>query len=364
MSIAVEAAHTDRIEPPASTRQPEHDEAAPPTRDRGPGRDPFLDNAKFLAVVLVVVGHVWNNLRMLHGIEAGYLCIYLFHIPALVLVTGHLSRSGTELTSRRVQGIVATVVVPYVLFQLPYGPLADLAMIDASQPGLVSPAWLMWFLPALACWRLTAGVWRRMRAPVAVAVAVSLLGGATSEPALGLTEVLGLLPFFVLGLCLRPRHLDLLRTRAARLAAVVVLAAAVVACYLVTPMSDPRMEWIYWRSSYAQLGASWMEGGLVRLGLLAAGVLLAAAFLALVPRRRTWFTALGRNTMYGYLLHGFVILLALAFGVFDLPVAQTVPGAALVTVTAVLVACGLMSPPVQRAARPVVQPDLGWLWRR
>jgi len=327
-------------------------------------RDPLLDNAKVLAVGLVVVGHSWNNLRGLAPVEGGYLLLYLFHMPLFVLVTGYLSRGATTLTSSRAQRIVGGLVVPYLVFQSGYGVLADLASIEPARPGLVSPSWLMWFLAALACWRVTAPVWSHLRAPVAVAVLVSLLGGISSEGALALTQVLGLLPFFVLGLRLRPRHLEWLRTPRVRAAAAGVLVVAAVACYVRAPLSDQQMEWVYWRSSYAQLGVGWLEGGLVRLGLLLAGLVLAAAFLALTPRRRLWFTPLGAHTMYAYLLHGLVVLVALALGLFDLATAHPLLGVPATTAAAVLVAWLLMSRPVRHVMRPVVQPDLGAFWRR
>jgi fucose 4-O-acetylase-like acetyltransferase len=335
-------------------------EPAAPARTR----EPLLDNTKVLAITLVVVGHVWNNLRDLPVVEGGYLLVYLFHMPLFVLLTGYLSRSATTLTPRRAQRIAGGLVVPYLLFQSGYGVLADLAGITPAEPGLLTPSWLMWFLAALACWRVTAAVWPRMKAPVLVAVLLSLAGGVTSAGALALTQVLGLLPFFVVGLSLRPHHLRWLRRPRVRSAAVGVLGAAAVACYVRAPLSDQAMEWMYWRSSYAQLGTDWVEGGLVRLGLLAAGLVLAAAFFAVVPERPLWFTPLGAYTMYAYLLHGLLVLLAMALGLFDLAVAHPLVGVPVATAAAAATPLLLMAAPVRHVMRPVVQPDVGALWRR
>jgi fucose 4-O-acetylase-like acetyltransferase len=365
LSLAVptdQPSRTDRHDPPEHVPQTARAPQEPAPRTGG--RDAWLDNAKVLAILLVVVGHSWNNLRDLPLVEGGYLLVYLFHMPVFVLVTGYLSRGSTTLTPDRAQRIVGGLLVPYLVFQSGYGVLAGLAGIEPAGPGLVSPSWLMWFLAALVCWRLSAPVWRHMRAPVALAVAVSLAGGATSAGVLALTQVLGLLPFFVLGLCLRPHHLQWLRTRTARIGALGTFAVAAVACCALAPVSDRTMEWVYWRSSYDQLGQGWVEGGLVRLGLLLAGLVLAAAFLALVPRRQMWFTRAGAHTMYAYLLHGLVVLAALGLGIFDLAEADPLVGVPAVTLGAGLTAWLLMSHPVRRAMRPLVQPDLGALWRR
>jgi fucose 4-O-acetylase-like acetyltransferase len=361
-------AHVDRDHrtvrtPLRQQPEPHTTTASAPEAQSRPRRDPYLDNAKFLAVVLVVVGHFWNNLSNLPVVEAGYLWLYLFHMPAFVLVTGYLSRRSTTVTPHRARQIVAGLVVPYLLFQALYGVLGDVATIKSAEPGVLSPAWMMWFLAAVACWRLTAPLWERLRAPVVIAVLLSLVGGATTAGELALTQVLGLLPFFVLGLCLQPHHLTWLHSRAVRATAGVALAAAAVACWVVAPVTEMQVEWVLWRTSYDQLGAGWLEGGLARLGLLLVGLVLAAAFLALVPRRTMWFTPLGAHTMYAYLLHGVVVLAAMAVGVFDLPVVQTPAGVAVTTGVAAVTGWALMTHPVRRVTRRVVEPDLRWLWR-
>jgi fucose 4-O-acetylase-like acetyltransferase len=363
-SAAVDTALSASYSPPAAETPVASPPEASGSRVPGREREPLLDNAKVLAITLVVVGHVWNNLREVPLVEGAYLLLYLFHMPLFVLLTGYLSRNATTLTAERAQRIVGGLVVPYLLFQSGYGVLGDLAGIEPAEPGLVTPSWLMWFLAALACWRATAALWTRMRAPVVVAVLVSLVGGATSAGALALTQVLGLLPFFVLGLSVRPHHLRRLRTPRLRAAAVGVLTVTAVGCYVRAPLSDRGMEWVYWRSSYTQLGTDWVEGSLTRLGLLLAGVVLAAAFVALVPDRPLAFTPLGAYTMYAYLLHGLVVLAALALGLQDLAVAHPWVGVPMATVSAAALTGLLMTAPVRNVMRPVVQPDVRALWRR
>ena len=63
-----------------------------PTLDR----DPYFDNAKFLAVVLVVFGHAWEPLRGANvggrPLEAAQTLVYGFHLPAFIVMCGYFSR--------------------------------------------------------------------------------------------------------------------------------------------------------------------------------------------------------------------------------------------------------------------------------
>jgi fucose 4-O-acetylase-like acetyltransferase len=118
--------------------------------------------------------------------------------------------------------------------------------------------------------------------------------------------VLGLLPFFVLGLKATPERLELLRRRPARVAAVGVL----VGIWVLTTWTNAwaGTEWLYYRSRYDEMGyGDDLHALLTRLLVLALGTLGAMAFFALVPRVDGWFTRMGAWTLVVYLFHGFVI---------------------------------------------------------
>jgi fucose 4-O-acetylase-like acetyltransferase len=329
------------------------------TNASAPARDPFLDNVKFLAIVLVVIGHAWTELRASQTVEAAYLFLFLFHMPVFVVLTGFVTRTD-NLTPHRVQRLAVAVGVPYVVFSLAYRPVMDLGDGEPVHFDIVDPPWLMWFLMALLIWRLTAPVWQGMKGALAAAVLISLVGGVTSEPDFGLARVLGFLPFFVLGIRLRREHLDRLHTRPIQIASVLAFLLTAVVCFVVVPYV--RLEWTYWRSSYAELEVNFLAGAAVRLGLIVAGVLLTVAFLALVPRRALPFSRLGEYTMYAYLLHGFVIEAATWIGVPEIDGMASWRGGAITALAAALLTVLLMTPPMRTVFRPVVEPDLSRLW--
>src|SRR5581483_5260435 len=134
----------------------------------------------------------------------------------------------------------------------------------------------------------------------------SLLDGlADLGNTLALNRVLGFLPFFVLGLFLRPDHFDLLKRPLARvLGATVLLGGLTVAFFADRHMAT---DWTFRNNGNAHFHVDDLTGTLMRVGLLLASAVLTAAFLAIVPARRRWFTSLGAATLYAYLLHGFVI---------------------------------------------------------
>ena len=171
-----------------------------------------------MLVALVVVGHSWTLLPEPAWIDLTYDWLYLWHIPAFVLVTGYLSRRFTY-TPRNLRRLVTTVVVPYLVFEGLFAAFRVYVGGETLERLWLNPHWPMWYLAALFLWRLATPFFQRTQHPMAIAVAVSLVGGVWGIETLDLSRVMGLLPFFVAGVLVEDRHLEWLRTAVARRAA-------------------------------------------------------------------------------------------------------------------------------------------------
>lgn len=339
---------------PTLPRTPSATEAGATTPAAQP-RDPWFDNAKMALVTLVVVGHSWVLLPASPQRDHLYDFLYAWHVPAFVFVTGYLSRSFAY-TPARMWQLLRTVVVPYVVFE---GALALFRVYvggEHLQDLFRDPHWPMWYLSALFFWRLLTPVFRPLPGAVAVGVAVgvSLVAGAYAGDTLDLARVVGLLPFFVLGLHARREHLALLRTPLARVAGAVGLAGV----FWVTRFTDrfASTEWLYYRSRYALLDVSDTHAMVIRAVVLTVGLIGAASFLSLVPAVGGWFSRMGAWTLVVYLFHGFAIK-SLEYGGYPERIADH-PGAAFVVTTlgAIGLALLLASPPVASRLQHAVDP--------
>jgi fucose 4-O-acetylase-like acetyltransferase len=342
------------------------DKAAPARGDRpGRQRDAFFDNAKYLAIVLVAMGHAWEPLRSeSRTVTAVYMFVYAFHMPAFIVISGYFSR-GFDASPGRIKRLVTGLVVPYVVFETAYTLFTRWADGEPDRSvTLLDPLYLTWFLAALFIWRLTTPVWKAIRYPLPVALAVAAL--ATLSPSIGkdldLQRALQFLPYFVLGLCLKPEHFGLLRRREVRLAAAPVLLCGLVVAYWAVPRMD--YAWFFHRSSAEAFGVPSWYGPLMTLALFACSAVLAACFLALVPGRHTWFTALGAGTLYGYLLHGFFLQAANHWHWSDRAWPHSPLGSIAVSVVAAVLVTALCTAPVRRVFRFAMEPRMDWAFRR
>ncbi|WFB09581.1 acyltransferase family protein [Streptomyces sp. LX-29] len=354
--------------PPARVREaaPRPAEPAPPGKGQPKQRDAFFDNAKYLAIVLVAMGHAWEPLTDgSRAAEALYMTVYAFHMPAFILISGYFSRSF-DMRPDRLQRLITGVAVPYVIFELAYTLFKRWADDDPTYDfSLLDPWYLTWFLAALFVWRLTTPIWKLVRWPVPLALAIAVLASVSPDIGddLDLQRVLQFLPFFVIGLCMKAEHFQLMRRREVRLLSLPAFGCAVLVAYWAAPRMNSA--WFYHRDSVQELSAPPWTGPVMTLALFGCSMLLVVCFLSWVPRRRMWFTVLGAGTLYGYLLHGFLAKGSRFWGWFDEYAWLHKPlGEIAVSLIAAAVVTALCTPPVQRMFRWAMEPRMAWAFRK
>ncbi|MET8685612.1 acyltransferase family protein [Streptomyces sp. NPDC004732] len=345
----------------AASRPPKTAGTAKPAKQR----DSFFDNAKCLAIVLVAMGHAWEPLRGdSRAAAALYITVYTFHMPAFIVISGYFSRSF-DASPNRIKRLVTGIAVPYVVFEVAYTFFKRWAGGDPDYPiSLLDPWYLTWFLAALFIWRLTTPLWKIVRWPLPLALAIAVLASVSPDIGddLDLQRVLQFLPFFVLGLVLKPAHFQMVRRREARILALPVFAMALAFAYWAAPRMNAA--WFYRRDSAQELAAPGWSGAVMTIGLFGCSLVLVACFFAWVPGRRLWFTALGAGTLYGYLLHGFLAKGSRFWDWYDADWIHRPLGEITVTLLAGTVITLLCTPPVQRMFRFAMEPKMTWAFKQ
>ncbi|GAA0927502.1 acyltransferase family protein [Nonomuraea longicatena] len=325
-------------------------------------RDPYLDNVKFVLIALVVVGHSLVPTLNTASSRALYVFIYMFHMPLFVLISGYLSRNFWN-SNAKTNKLVDTFVIPYVIVELGYAGLRT-ALGQKWSLTIIDPAWLNWYLLALLFWRLSAPVWKRMRYPIPVSIAIYLFAGYSQISGdFSMDRFFGLMPFFVIGLVMQPEHFELLNRLWIKIVSAVTLVAAAAVSIFVA-IKDPSLKPFYFKHSYQDMDLSWWMGLGVRSGLLVCSLAMCFAVLALVPRGDTWYSDLGTRTLYAYLLHGIPVLIAKEMGWLAFPWLEGPLGTLAISSLMFALAIVLCLPETRTIFKWVLEPRLTWLYRR
>lgn len=339
-------------------------------------RIPLWDNARWVAVTLVVVGH--GILKLIGDSDsayATYLFIYLFHVPVFVAVSGYFSKSGQP-GPKQAKRLLSDIVLPYLIFETIW-TLVHWALSGELSLDYATASWTLWYLVALAIWRVALPYLVLLRYPLLIAVVVSIGAGYLSslDGTLSLARTLGLLPFFVFGWRLRQssltaRWLALPEAAVWRWRAAAIALFAAVAATFALGIDFWReiliRRFLLYDEQYSSFGFDEWWSGAVRLAVMVVAAALVIAFLVLIPRRRTFFTAWGTATMYIYLLHTFVLYPIREGGVLDDRTSPLWSPLWLIgmIVFSVLLSALLAQPFIRTVFRPLVQPPAGWMFRR
>lgn len=328
-------------------------------------RQAWIDQVRWAAILLVVAGHAVGLMRGRSDVAVVISnFLYIFHIPALVLLAGWASRTA-QAGGRGLSRIVWQLLVPYVIFQL----LAFLVnyWIDGVKPSwsFTSQTFGLWFLVALAGWRLLGPWFHGLRRPVAAAVGVALLAGLSPDTGgfLSLSRIAFFLPFFVVG----PYVVDqIARWRAnmrMRLMGAAVLAGSLGWVVLSGRGFDRTI--FFGRDSYQALGQGSLDGAVLRLGAMCLSLVLAVGFALVVPGRDNapgvfgrWAARAGRHTMFSYLIH--LPLLTVGGSIRWLHWGDPTLRVLVCLAAAGLLAVVTVTPPVRSIAQVLVDPRGAW----
>lgn len=361
---------------PASTRSTDAPAATRPTAPARPTaaaaaatkeRNPLWDNARLIIIGLVVFGHLIESMRGTAAVDVLYAAIYAFHMPAFMLISGFFA-SADRLSPKQLAG-TAQLLATWLVVEFAW--VAIRAMTgDAPFPQgfLVMPKWGAWFLLSLFAMRVLLPYLALLPHPLLVSVAVSLGGGLLLSvgPEFSVSRTLALLPFFVLGWAMRQRewHLRpwfLQPSPALRIAAAATLAAAVAAAALLVINPSFTWELLYWRRSYAAMQFGPLTGVALRGGMLVLAIAMTFALLVLTPRRQRWYTRLGENTLYVYLLH-VPLVTAIRDWRIDDRIAQMPFSTGVALALAIAITLLLSLPIVKRCTHLALEPR--WLFKR
>lgn len=281
-----------------------------PTTQHGThsARIPLYDNAKFVLIVSVVIGHMLKvcNLKRRRYARALFVFIYAFHMPLFIFL------SGLFVDRRR---LTWESTCKHALHYTALGMLAKL--IRAVVPWLMGEPFRFrlltergfpWFMFALAAYYLLAWLLRKQDfVKVGCAALVLALVAGYLKPIgtfLCLARIIVFFPFFWLGHALDPKDVaQLYQDRQIRHMCLAIVAVFALFCIVHTRVIWPYRKLFVGRYRYASVhvpGWRWLHRGLAYLISLVVG----AGVLGLVPTsQKKPVTLWGSRTLQVYLLH-------------------------------------------------------------
>ena len=270
-------------------------------------RSVYFDNAKAILIYLVVLGHLLSGyLGANEYLDTLYLIIYLFHMPAFIVISGHFSRKIKSIED--VKKLIKTLFIPYVIFQLIYSFYYMEVFSDHIEFTLFVPRYALWFLLSMILWKLMLSIFGSHKVMIGVSILLSLFIGYVSElnEWLSLSRTFFFFPFFLMGYYMNRKTFEKLKNK---LNVRIALIGSLLLICFVHHFGDVRWrEWLFGRLPYEDIYYSIFDSAVVsRLVIYLFMIGSSYLFLSLVPTKQRWYTAIGEKTLCVYLLHLFII---------------------------------------------------------
>lgn len=293
------------------------------------GREYFYDNAKFILIFLVVLGHAISPFGEMRDLNMHYPFLYLWriintlHMPCFIFISGFLAKKyiGSD-GSINVQRPF-TYMVYYLAAQFTVGAFEVFVLGDSISKSVLSPRSSLWFLVCLIWWYLLLPVIDKIDPKVMLPVAIvfALLIGYDDKVSnlMAISRMIVHFPFFLTGYYISSGKMQFLFTKKAKLWSIPALAVVLLTQLLVLYLFRPDGQFSFSINSFLTCDRSYykiFDGHdispvfwfIPRVWFYLSAAMLSFAFLVWVPKRKNIFTAFGARTLAPYILHRYLYL--------------------------------------------------------
>ncbi|OZM58643.1 hypothetical protein CIB95_03485 [Lottiidibacillus patelloidae] len=259
-------------------------------------RDPYIDNARFILVVLVVIGHLISpfkdNNEIIYFINN---FLASFRMPALIYLTGFFSKKFYK--EGFIEKITIKLLFPYLIFQLIYNFNPTLSI------NWFNPSFGLWFLLSVYSWNLLLFIFTRLKKPIIFALIIGVGIGLVENAGhyFSISRTFVFFPIFLIGFYTEKVHLEWFKKKQAKLLSVIALIVSFTILSYFSVLETRGL--MLGKTSYSNLDFSNLEGIYLRALFYVIMLLGVVFYLPWVPKKQNCLTNFGQVTAYIYILH-------------------------------------------------------------
>ena len=332
------------------------------------GRDYWYDNIKAFLIISVVVGHFASGgTDAGFGIDGNWLgilkkFIYVYHMPVFMMVSGRFAKG--RINRDEWPKVISKVLVPYLICQILMLLVCSFMddVILSRHFTFLNPMYGMWSMMNVAVYTIVTGKLKDKKWLFWLALAAALLVGFSFKILYGgFHRLVCYYPFFLFGYYTANFKFNFCKKPWFRiLAALAFFAIAVYIFYRgryvqYNLLSMNKTYWAIARATHSNAYRVCFNA----VGRYIMAFLFFFIILGIMPTKKTFFSHLGKYSVYIYALHLFIVIalrdLDTRYKLLD--ALDTDWKVILYLLGTVVLAFILVSKPVRKLTRPLLEPD-------
>lgn len=266
----------------------------------------FIDNIKVVLIFLVVFGHLIERyIESSNTLMGIYIFIYIFHMPLFIYISGYLSKN----LNKSNKAFFKNLLIPYILLNIIWYILAYIYTGEVDLP-IIRPGWTLWFLLSLFFWRTTLKYLVKIKyiLPISFIFGI-LIGFIPNGSILSFSRTIVFLPFFLLGYYTDINNVKKIFNKVNFGVCIAGILLFIIISFFISNKAILDYKFLYGSHSYKELGMNIYIGIICRILLYICSIILSLFVVYIIPKNKTFFTHIGKSTMYVYVFHTYIVLL-------------------------------------------------------
>lgn len=310
-------------------------------------RNLWIDRIKFILIFLVILGHVGFVRNTFLDISIGgeltnamkeiIRLIYLFHMPAFILISGYLTTSRPIVEAYKKSTKFIKLYLIFHVFNIILSVVCSSSIPSLKE--LLYPSFGLWYLLALFLWRILLAFverWYNGLFFIVCSCMVSSLSVLLPIPSVfGLNRFVSFMPFFIIGYVVRKEWQIISKQKNwEKLIKWGGQLCLLLSICILAFIEMPPFYGIERGLSFSMV--------LTRLGHIGLALLLCGAFfplLKLLPQNEQLFVYGGEQSLFIYLYHPYVLLLLSYISSFMFHEITVLMGVILALLTTAILLC-------------------------
>lgn len=266
-------------------------------------RNYYLDNAKFVLIIMVILGH--GLARLGEGVFCKTIdaSVYFFHMPLFIFVSGYFSKG---IIDKGFWKSIFLLCESLIIFDILHIILRMILFnYNLSWSLLIIPQWSLWYLLSLIFWRIIIAIIDKyinsQSTVIAILVGV-IVGFIPIDGPLSFQRTFSLFPFFMLGYYIRQKNVDITFVKKLPiLFSICVLVAIPLSVYY---LDFPFKRFLEGVHSYYKFPYPLWLSALLRLFFYFCSFCVSVCVMNLIPTKKiAWMSCQGSKTLHYYLYH-------------------------------------------------------------
>ena len=268
----------------------------------------YFDNAKGILIIFIILGHVFSACADYYGYEDNFFKFFsLFMIQCFFFISAYFSSKSKRKRIDKILNMFKIYLIWQILVTIYYSFVLKTMNFSLN---ILYPRYTYWFLVTLISYLLFEFIFEKVSFKVMIPLSfgLSLISGFI--PFIGEYASLGrtftFLPFYVIGFYAKDlKIMDKIRSSSFK--KTFIFASVIILILLIVDDSIMPYRLLRGKYNYYDVTGSLLSVFLKRCLFYLFSVIVSVTFLKIISNNKTFFTRLGQNTLYVYLIQGVIL---------------------------------------------------------